>query len=141
MKKFIQNWIINTLSVLVAVEIVHGIHYEKWTDLLAASLLLGILNAFIRPILLLLALPLLLFTLGLFYFVINGLVLYVVGQLLCPHFCVDSFWPAIWGALTISIVSTLLGWLTGIGDSRVVVRRNPPPRGPDPGGGGPVIDV
>ena len=59
MKKFIQSWFINTLAVLVAVYVVNGIHYRKPLDLCVASLLLGILNAILRPIIMFLALPLL----------------------------------------------------------------------------------
>ena len=93
LKRFIQSWIINTLAVAIAVNIVSGIHYEKPLDWFIASLVLGILNAFLRPILLLLALPLLIFTLGLFILIINGLLLYFVGFLLRPHFYADNFWP------------------------------------------------
>src|SRR5262245_61937658 len=144
-KKFVQIWIINTAAVLVAVFLVPGIHLKDqnpWLCLLtalAASLVLGILNAFIRPILLLIALPLLIFTLGLFRLVINGLMLYLVGIVLQAHFQVDGFWPAFWGALVIGIVSWILSWLTGIGSTKVEVRRGPPSSGP--GGSGPVIDI
>src|SRR5437773_5645164 len=102
LKKFIQSWLINTLAVLIAVYIVKGIHYQKPLDLCVASLLLGILNAVLRPVLLFLALPLLILTLGLFTFVINGLLLFFVGKMLQPHFYVDDFWSAFWGALIIS---------------------------------------
>jgi len=91
LKKFIQSWLINTLAVLIAVYLVKGIHYEKPLDLVVASLLLGILNAVLRPVLMFLALPLLLFTLGLFTLVINALLLYFVGYVLRPHFYVDGF--------------------------------------------------
>src|SRR5690349_16637798 len=87
--RFLESWIINTLAVWVAVYIVPGIHFSKDSSLMVpflASLVLGILNAFIRPILMLLALPLLIFTLGLFTLVINALLLYFVGFLLAPHF-------------------------------------------------------
>ncbi|HEY5911211.1 MAG TPA: phage holin family protein [Verrucomicrobiae bacterium] len=139
MKKFIQSWLINTLAVLVAVHIVHGIRYENWLYLLLASLVLGILNAFLRPLLLFLALPLLIFTLGLFMFFINALLLYFVGYLLQPHFFVDSFSAAFWGALVISVVSLILNTLTGTGSARIRVqhRRRPP----DDRGNGPVIDI
>ena len=140
MKKFLQVWLINTLAVLMAVYLVKGIHYQKPLDLAAASLLLGVLNAVLRPILLLLALPLLLFTLGLFMLVINALVLYFVGNLLHPHFSIDTFWDAFWGALVISIVSLILNILTGTGNARIRIDRRPPPKS-GPGGKGPVIDV
>ena len=140
MKKFFQNWLINTLAVLVAVYIVPGIHYQKGLDLLVASLLLGILNAVIRPVLFLLTLPLLVFTLGLFTLVINGLLLYFVGYILRPQFYVTSFRDAFWGALLISIVSIVLNTLTGTGNSRVRIERRRPPKSGG-GGNGPVIDI
>jgi putative membrane protein len=139
-KRFLQSWLINTLAVLVAVHIVKGIHYEKPLDLAVASLLLGILNAVFRPILMFLALPLLIFTLGLFTLVINALLLYFVGNLLRPDFRVDTFWDAFWGALIISVVALVLNTLTGTGGSRVRIERHRPPRGGGPGSG-PVIDV
>ena len=141
MKKFLQSWLINTLAVLTAVYLVKGIHYNKPLDLVVASLLLGVLNAVLRPVLMFLALPLLIFTLGLFMLVINALLLYFVGDLLRPHFSVDSFRDAFWGALVVSIVSIILNTLTGTGKTRFrIERRDPrPPGGPD--GGGPIIDV
>ena len=141
LKRFITSWIINTLAVLIAVRVVHGIHSDTALDGIIAALLLGILNAFIRPILLLLALPVLIFTLGLFILVINALLLYFVGFILSPHFYVDTFWSAFWGALIISIVSVLLNSLTGSGGARIHYRGGRPPDKSDSGGGGPVIDV
>jgi putative membrane protein len=142
-KKFIQRWLITTLAVLIAVYIVPGIHFEEnnlWTPFVTA-LVLGILNAFIRPIMMLLALPLLIFTLGLFTFVINALLLYLVGVLLRPHFIVETFWSAFLGALIISIVSVALNILTGSGNTRVTFRHRQGPSDSDRDGGGPVIDV
>jgi putative membrane protein len=141
MRRFIYSWGINTLAVLVAVYLVKGITYEKPLDLFVASLVLGILNAVIRPFLMLLTFPLLLFTLGLFRFVINGLLLYFVGSLLQPHFKVDGFWDAFWGALIISIVSSVLHVLTGTSRSKVSFQRHRRPPDSGPGGQGPVIDV
>jgi putative membrane protein len=141
--RFLQSWIINTAAVLVAAAILHNhiTYQDKLENLLIASLLLGILNAFVRPILMLIALPLLIFTLGLFTLVINALLLYFVGQLLDPRFHVDRFRYAIVGALIISVISIALNVLTG--NARVSVQRRPPPGPPkNPGGGdGPVIDV
>src|SRR5580658_4883703 len=89
---FLGTWVINTLAVAVAVAILRGhITYDNWQSLLIASLVLGLLNAFVRPILMFLALPLLIFTLGLFTLVINAVLLYFVGALMRPHFQVDSF--------------------------------------------------
>jgi len=139
--RFLGNWAINTFAVVVAVIILRGhIRYEKPADLIIASLLLGILNAFVRPILMLLALPLLIFTLGLFTLVINALLLYFVGVLMGAHFQVDSFGFAFLGAIIISIVSIALNALTGAGNASVTFqRRPPPPKKSDDDG--PVIDV
>jgi putative membrane protein len=138
---FLGSWIINTLAVVVAVIILRGhIRCGRPADLIVASLLLGILNAFVRPILMLLALPLLIFTLGLFTLVINALLLYFVGVLMGSHFQVDSFGFAFLGAIIISIVSIALNALTGAGNTRVTFqhRSRPPKSDKDDG---PVIDV
>ena len=140
LKKFLASWAINTLAVGLAALIMHNhIHFQKPIYLLAASLLLGILNAILKPVIMFLALPLLVLTLGLFMFVINALLLYFVGFLLSPYFKVDTFWSAFLGALIISVVSVILNSLTGTGSSRIQVRRHSRPS--DPGGSGPVIDV
>jgi putative membrane protein len=140
--RFLQSWIINTLAVLVAA-IVLGSHitYKSPADLIVASLLLGILNAFVRPILMLLALPLLIFTLGLFTLVINALLLYFVGVLMGPHFQVDSFGFAFLGALIISIVSIALNVMTGGARVTVQRRRPPPPKKSNDDDDKPAIDV
>ncbi len=142
MKKFLKSWAINTLAVLVAVYMVPGIRFKDdslWTPFVT-SLVLGILNTFIRPVLMFLALPLLIFTLGLFTLVINALLLYFVSFLLNRYFEVDSFWAAFLGALVISLVSMLLNLLTGGSRAQVRVERRHRPPGSD-NGGGPVIDV
>ena len=140
LKQFFLRWIITTLAVLVTVVILRPhIDYNGTTNLFAASLLLGILNAFIRPIMMLLALPLLIFTLGLFTLVINASLLYLVHWLMGPGFEVESFGWALVGAIIISIVSVMLNILTGTGKTRVTYRRGPPP--PRDGDDGPVIDV
>mgnify|MGYP001546641765 CR=1 FL=1 len=142
--RFLKNWVICTAAVLVAVTILHNhISYGgKLPNLLLASFLLGILNAFVRPILMVIALPLLIFTLGLFTLVINALMLWFLAALL-PFFHVDLFRYAILGALIISLVSGALNVLTGNSRARIVVQRRPPPPGkkPDDDGNGPVIDV
>jgi putative membrane protein len=142
-KRFLQSWVINTLAVALAVQIDSGIHSEKPIDWILAALLLGILNTFLRPVIMLLALPLLIFSLGLFMLVINALILYFVGLLLQPHFYVETFWSAFWAALLIGFISVLLHVMTGVGTStRVQFQRRPPPgSNPPDGGNGPVIDV
>ena len=148
-KAFLQRWAITTLAVLVAANVLQGISYDSPSGLLAATLLLGLLNAFVKPVMMLLSLPLLLFTLGLFTLVINAGLLYFVGQL--KFFHVDSFWTAMKGAFLISLITLVLNAATGLSGGRVrvrsSVRRRRGPRGPGrsvgppPPGQGPVIDV
>lgn len=150
-KAFLQAWLINTVAVLTAAHVVDGISYDTAVDLIVATLLLGVLNAFVRPLLLLLSLPLLLFTLGLFTLVINAGLLWFVGELV-KGFHVATFWSACKAALLIAIINLLLNGLTRTGESRFSfshsIRRKrggdptpkPPVRGPDDKGG-PMIDV
>jgi len=120
MQHFVLRWFITTFAVFVAAPIV-GINYgDRIGCLLAASLLLCIVNAFIRPILLLFSLPLILVTLGLFILIINALMLKFVGEIL-PCFEVPGFWRAFFGAIIISIVSWLLSAFFRGSDGRVHV--------------------
>jgi len=142
LKQFVLRWLTTTVAVMVAANIGLGITYDTFEALLVASLLLGILNAFLRPLLVMLALPLLILTLGLFYFVINALLLELVGNVV-KGFQVRGFWPALWGSLVISIITMVLNVLTGTRNSNVKVnyhRQAPPPRRDD-NDNGPVIDV
>jgi putative membrane protein len=105
---------------MVASSLIRGIRYDTIAALIGASLLLGILNAFVRPFLLILSAPLILLTLGFFILILNGLLL-----LLVPHvvigFHVDSFSSAFWGAIVISIVSWILSAFFRGSDGRVHV--------------------
>lgn len=138
--RFLGSWIINTLAVFLAVTILrnHISYGDKLQNLLIASFLLGVLNAFVRPVLMLLALPLIFFTLGLFMLVINALLLCLLSVLL-PFFHVDSFGYAFLGAIVIGIISFVLNIVTG-GNTRVTFNRQQRPPD-DKGGNGPVIDV
>ena len=138
-KSFLQRWLINAVAVMVASNLIKGIEYQTLSGLLVASLLLGIFNALLRPLLVLLSLPLVIFTLGLFTLVINALLLYFVGSLV-KSFVVANFWAAFWGSLIISFVSLILNVLTGAGGSRIEFRRGRPRSGRGDGDG-PYIDV
>jgi putative membrane protein len=105
---------------MVASSIIHGIRYDSAASLIGAALLLGILNAFLRPILLILSAPLILLTLGLFILVVNGLMLFVVPGIVIG-FHVDGFWSAFWGAIVISVVSWMLSAFFRGSDGRVHV--------------------
>lgn len=145
--KFLQRWLVTTIGVLLADVWVDGIRHQSFGSLLEASLLLGLLNAFVRPLLMVLSLPLLIFSLGLFVLVINAVLLGLVGGMLQPGFVVEGFGAAFWGGVIISLVSLVVNGFLGRG---AVVRVGGEPGGPkrprrrprqDDDGGGPVIDV
>src|SRR2546423_14726648 len=106
MRHFVFRWFVTAFAVFVAAPIA-GIDYTGFGCLLGASLLLGITNAFIRPILLFLSFPLILVTLGLFILIINALMLKFVSVIV-PCFQVHGFWSALFGAIIISVVSWLM---------------------------------
>lgn len=141
---FLRRWVVTTLAVLVAANVVPGIDYDSFGSLLVASLLLGILNAFLKPFLLLLSLPLLLLTLGVFVLFVNAFLLSLVGTLV-GGFEVAGFASAFFGGLIISLVSVGVNLLTGNGGTwRVqgrIQRRRDDDDPPQPPGNGPVIDV
>jgi len=107
MRHFVFRWAVTTVAVMVASSIIHGIRYDTVASLIGAALLLGILNAFLRPILLILSAPLILLTLGLFILVVNGLLLLIVPNIVIG-FHEDTFASAFWGAIVISIISWIL---------------------------------
>lgn len=143
-RSFFQRWLVTAGGVLVASKVIPGIVADDLLTLLAASLLLGIFNAFLRPIMMLLTLPLLLLTLGLFTFVINALLLLLVSKLV-SSFHVAGFWPALFGGIVISIVSLIANRIIGKPEKRDEPSEPPaPPRSDRPApppGKGPIIDV
>ena len=148
LKNFLKRWLITTLAVLVATQIISEIRYDDWQSLVLATLTLGLLNSFLRPVLMLLSLPILLLTLGLFTLVINAGLLMLVGKLF-KGFHVESFSTAFWGSVVISLVSVLLNAVTGGGRIQASIPRGPGQGGGSPGPGkpkrpgdaGPVLDV
>ena len=119
-KQFAFLWAVTTVAVMVASSVIHGIRYDTVAALIGASLLLGILNAFVRPILLILSAPVILLTLGFFILVLNGFLLLLVPSVVVG-FHVDSFWSAFWGAIVIGIVSWILSAFFRGSDGRVHV--------------------
>jgi len=120
MAEFFIRWFVTAVAVFVAAWIVPGIDYSNFTGLAFASLLLGIINAMVRPVLLILCLPLILVTMGLFILVLNALLLWMVSGILPgSSFTVSGFWAAFWGGLVISIVSWLLSAFFRGSDGRI----------------------
>ena len=109
--RLIIRLVINAIALAAAAWAVNGIHYVGLGSLIVMALIFGLVNAIIRPVVRILSFPLLILTLGLFTFVINGLMLLLsswIAGLLSVQFSVDGFFPAFWGALIISIVSIIL---------------------------------
>ncbi len=119
MRGFFIRSVMTMVAVLVAAHLVPGIAVDGWVSALGAALVLGVLNAAVRPLLLLLSLPFILFTLGLFIFVVNAALLALAAWLV-PGFHVAGFWSAVLGSVVISLISGVLNFLVG-GKGRVEV--------------------
>ncbi len=119
MRGLLLRWLTLTVAILAAAYLLNGIEIRDFLSAFLAAAVLGILNAFFRPILILLTLPLNLLSLGLFTFVINAFLLKLASGVI-PGFEVHGFWTALFGALIITLVSSLLNALTRKkqGDSR-----------------------
>jgi len=118
MAAFLIRWIVTTVAVFAAERILPGIACDSTSALLGASLLLGIINAFVRPILLLLSLPFIIVTMGLFIFVVNALLLLFVSAVI-PAFHVEGFWSAFFGSIIISAVSWILSSFFRTSDGKI----------------------
>ena len=110
MIRVLLAWVINAVALLALPYVFSGIHVASFTNAMVAALVLGLINALIRPILILLTLPATILTLGLFIFVINGLLFWFVGSL-DLGFTVDGFWTAVLGAVVFSVISWVLSAL------------------------------
>lgn len=110
MRAFFLRFIINILALGAADWLVSGIYVESYGALIWTAIVVGILNALIKPILFILTLPLTIFTLGLFTFVINGFILWLAGELV-SGFHVENLGAGILGAIVVSIVSIFMNWL------------------------------
>ena len=120
---FLVRLLANTLAILAAAYMLPGIEVSGGLSLLAAALVLALINAFVRPVLLFLTLPFTLVTLGLFIFLLNAFCLWLTS-LLVKGFDVHGFWTAVFGALLISIVSwAVTALLSDRGQVVVITRR------------------
>jgi putative membrane protein len=108
--KLIIRWLINAAALYVAVQIVPGIRAEDTGAILIAAVVIGLINATLKPIAVLLTLPLTILTLGLFYLVVNAAMLYLAA-VLTPGFELAGFGSAVVGAVVVSLVGMLLGGL------------------------------
>jgi putative membrane protein len=109
---FILRGLVAALGLWAATEMLNGFTINSATTLVVAGLLLGVVNAIVRPFALLLSLPALIFTLGLFLLVVNAAMLGLVAALL-PGFHIAGFWTAVGGAIIVSLVSWIGSWFIG----------------------------
>lgn len=107
---FLLTWLVSAISLMITAHLVPGFEVDSWTAAAIAAIALGLVNAIVRPILVILTFPLTLLTLGLFLLVINALMLWLVSSLV-PGFIVASFLAAFIGSIVLTLVSTVLGQL------------------------------
>ena len=110
MKGLFFRWFVLTAAIMFASYLVEGIHVTGFSSAFFTAAILGILNAFFRPILIVLTLPINIMTLGLFTFIINAMMLKMASGLI-SGFEIYGFWPALFGSLVISVVSWVLNSL------------------------------
>ena len=108
--KLLLAWVINALALMAVAYLMPGVSVANFTTALVAALILGLVNAVIRPVLFLLTLPVTILTLGLFIFVLNGLLFWFVGSYI-QGFVVAGFWSGVFGAIVFSLISWLLSAL------------------------------
>ena len=123
MNVLLLRWLTLTLAVIVTTYLLDGIRVSGFFSAVLAAAALATLNTFLRPVILVLTLPINVLTLGLFTFVINAVLLKMASAVI-PGFDVIGFWPAVGGSLLISVVAGLLN---------AFIRKRLPPRTPGPG--------
>jgi len=120
MKGFILRWFMSSLALLAVTYIVKGIQITNITTVFVAALILGIINAFLRPLIILVTLPINILTWGLLTFIINGFLFYLVSKIV-KGFSIANFWTAFFGALLYSVISLLLNILVNK-EGRIEIR-------------------
>ena len=122
---FLLRVVVNALAIMLAASVLPGSGVDGIVPALAAAVLLGLVNAFVRPVLLILTLPITLVTLGLFLFVLNGLCFWLVASVV-KGFHVAGFGSAMLGALVVSAVSWIVTALISDSGRVVVITKRPP---------------
>ena len=106
------NWLLSALAVWLVAYFVRGFHVNGVASALIAALVIGLVNATLGVLLKIITLPLTILTLGIFWFVINALMLELASAIV-PGFRIDNFFAAFWGAVVLSLVNMLFRWLAG----------------------------
>ena len=107
MRNFLIKWLINIAALIVVINVIAGVKADNWQTIVLAAFVLGLLNAFLRPFIVLLTLPFSVFSLGLFTLMINGFMFYLASKFV-NGFTVINFWSAFWAALLFSAISFIL---------------------------------
>jgi len=118
---FIYRWLVNALALAVSAWIVKGIEIHGVLSLFFAAIVVGVLNAFVRPVVLILTLPLNILTMGLFTFVINALMIMMASKVV-RGFIVTDFWSALVGAVFLAIISFLINLFVADDGSIKIIR-------------------
>jgi len=111
---FIAHLVVTAALLLLVANVVRGVDVQGWGPAILAAIVLGLANAFVRPLMILLTLPLTIFTFGLFLLVINALMLWMAAALV-PGVQVRGFWPALLGSLLLTVLNVALAALVGPG--------------------------
>ena len=124
-RALVIGWVSNVAALYVATWLLSGVTYgDKWWTLLIAAAVFTVVNVWIKPVVAFLSIPFIVVTLGIFYFLINVLMLYVTDWVV-PAFEIQTFWWGVLAAIIVSIVNALLGPLL---PDRTERWREPPPR-------------
>ena len=111
MQQFITKTLVTAAAALIASWLLSGVHIDSTLTVIFVAIVLGFLNIFVKPLLILLTIPITVFTLGLFLLVINIIIIKWVATLV-PGFSVKNWWAALWFSIIVSIFSTLIQSLT-----------------------------
>jgi putative membrane protein len=106
--RLLLNWLLSAISLLIVSHLVPGFHVRGFMAALIAAVVIGLVNATLGLFLKIITFPLSVLTLGIFWLVINALMLMFASALLSPDFVVRGFWPAFWGAIVLALINMLL---------------------------------
>jgi len=110
MPHFLLTWLVTAVALLITANIVPGFGVRNFVSALLASVVIGLVNAVVRPILIVLTLPLTILTLGLFLFVVNAISIWIAGAL-TPGFTVTGLFPALIGSIVLTLVAGVINFL------------------------------
>jgi len=106
--KFLIHWLVIALALWVTAAILPGVGFASTTALAIAAIVLGLVNALVRPVLTILTLPITILTLGLFYLLVNGFAFFLASKIV-PGFEVAGYWWAVLGAFVVGVISWFIG--------------------------------